>query len=874
MITPRIERWLVVNMLKCFLVGILCFGLLFCPGCETPGSIPELMRGAGTSESPERLHRGTLAALKANDISSHLFSPIQFLIEEGRRVKKGELLARLSTLDRENKLKDFQAREVSARVAVKKSQLSEEAGRKSSSIKARKAQLELTKKKEEFQKADEGRDWSKIFQTRQDLRVFDLETKVTQKKIEAGNALIQRGFGTQVEQIRLEFSRELLNLEASFTQKLLPWMEKTAREKDRYLALLSLERASESLELVLMDGEISEKVNQFDLESKRSDLETIIGEIRRCREEIASAEVRAEVDGIVQYQQTFNGTSFEKVSEGDRAFPGYPFLTLLDVKRLAVEFLANQQDIGTMTASWSLTFQPDAAPEFLLTGTISEVAILALESEMWDPQGERTVKVKAILDQSPTAMRLGFSGTVRVFPPGSLPGQIPPGKVLLKSARIWKGPLKRSLTVSGEVRARRRSLIDSSFSGRVSWLAEDGATVKAEDVLARMDVADLEKEIGDLEIQIRTKEEQLALLREKNHAEGERWQQQVEMGQRQKSLAELEQKMLLERRDEDQVIILEKNLELNKAKIGLLNETQKMQKELVKRGLKSENDLLETTLLLAREQRDLAVNQDKLDREKDGPSRRQVRIGELNIAIAEADLETVSQSGEQTRQQAALEEAGLDAEIGRLRVDLEEKLRKKSSAEIRSPRGGMVILPESWRGGQMARVKAGDQVSGKIPFMQVADMTSLEVKLEVSEMDIKFLTPGLPVTLMLKSAPGKTFPGWVREVGSMVEGRKGRQDSIADVVICLTKNGDADTLVDDAFRPGGSCEAAITLYDVSDALQVPFDAIVPGASGPSVLDERGILQPLSLLFSDGLRGMVASEGVADGQAVSCREEIP
>jgi multidrug efflux pump subunit AcrA (membrane-fusion protein) len=96
---------------------------------------------------------------------------------------------------------------------------------------------------------------------------------------------------------------------------------------------------------------------------------------------------------------------------------------------------------------------------------------------------------------------------------------------------------------------------------------------------------------------------------------------------------------------------------------------------------------------------------------------------------------------------------------------------------------------------------------------------------------------------------------------------------VVRVVIDLVSPEHGVTKIAPAFRPGQSCEVEFQLYDVQDALVLPFDAVIPFATGPCVIKEDLVPAPVELLFSDGLQGYVVQSGLTEGDEIILMEAL-
>ncbi len=854
--------------LVCFFASLLG-AAVFLFGCGS-GNQPEASRaGPGGDVSPVRVSRGSLIAAAQKDIDSPQMTQVRSLLPEGTRVKAGDLLCQLVMADKEDDLgksrADLEIQRVAFRKALALAPLQEKIAAAKSSI----ALIDFRTKSEELDRAEEGREWLKIVEEETNRKVQDTETSFLRFKKSAQGRLEKQGFIAKVDFLETSRSLGVLEHEASFSAVLLPWMKKRVDEKDVFAARLAFVQASMALDLARFEEHLSDEVASAEVNAKRLDVGETASRVAQLERDIASASILSPVPGIVVRQRAFNGSAWEKIAEGDRVFPGMPFLSVIDIDRYGVEFTVDQRDQAAFKVGQSILFRPDAIPERLFKGIATECGVVALEVESALSEGERGVSVKALLDNGFSDVRVGYSGTVEWgFPETASAASATEGPETGKRIVLAKRPMKRSVTLPGDIQARDRSLVACRFTGKLAFLQDDGNKVKKGDVIARLDTSEPEKALGDLEIQVSNKIEQLQMLEEKSKVEQAKYQRKVLISEGACEVARLSHEMLLNRRNENEIIRLQKNREVIEAKLGLLRETVKLEEDLKRRGLKSEVDILASRLEIIREEREKEVNDYKLDLEVSGPTKRQVRLSKLALEKAELEIEQARLDAENASFTAFFEEAALRAEIAKLQLDKEEKQRRLTESEIKSAQDGIVVLPEVWKMGEYSKFKIGDQVQRQIPFMNVADLESLQVKLDVPEMDIRFVKPGMKVKLTVKSAPGKVFDGWVRNIGLIATTEiSKRQDATVEVFLSLKPPDGTSRPIDPAFRPGGTCEVTLDLYSEPEALVVPYHAVLPTHGGPGVFEAGGVFRTFELAFSDGLNGFVASAGLEAGMEI-------
>jgi membrane fusion protein, multidrug efflux system len=160
------------------------------------------------------------------------------------------------------------------------------------------------------------------------------------------------------------------------------------------------------------------------------------------------------------------------------------------------------------------------------------------------------------------------------------------------------------------------------------------------------------------------------------------------------------------------------------------------------------------------------------------------------------------------------------------------------------------------------RVEAGDLVGPQTRLFTVAEISTLVVRVGVSELDVVQLAVNDPVTVMLDAFPGRTFPGVVRRIFPTAD----PTTRLVPVEVALSGPQAS------AIRPGFLARVTFALGAHDDVLLVPAAAIV-GAGGTQsvfVLDNGTALRRTVTtgLTSGGRVEIVA--GLAAGDRVVTR----
>jgi len=128
-------------------------------------------------------------------------------------------------------------------------------------------------------------------------------------------------------------------------------------------------------------------------------------------------------------------------------------------------------------------------------------------------------------------------------------------------------------------------------------------------------------------------------------------------------------------------------------------------------------------------------------------------------------------------------------------------------ARLTAPFAGIVTQVE---------IKEGDQVTpGKIAF-RIDDLSSIQVDVEISEVDINRIQVGQDTTVNFDAIVGKDYHGKVKEVAPVGTVNQG----VVNFIVTLELN-DSDQQV----KPGMTASANIIVEQIEDAVLVPNRAI-------------------------------------------------
>ena len=188
-----------------------------------------------------------------------------------------------------------------------------------------------------------------------------------------------------VRKRRAEQSIELENLIQSVRQAKAD-MEKAQLDYNASETLTDIQR--QLLKLTLDEAQASYKQLQADIAEKKTahaaDIRileyTLLRHTRhrdRHARDITAFTIHAAMDGLVVMQQIWRGSEMGQVQQGDRLFPGQPFMKIVNTKTMQVEANLNQAESSDFRVGQSARIRLDAFKDLEFDGKVHSIGALA-----------------------------------------------------------------------------------------------------------------------------------------------------------------------------------------------------------------------------------------------------------------------------------------------------------------------------------------------------------------------------------------------------------------------------------------------------------------------------------------------------------------
>jgi len=327
---------------------------------------------------------GVLDAAKSHMISSDLeglSGTIIYLIEDGKWVKKGELLVRFDRASFEKEVTELEAQVESYRAAV---QAAEQV-----------VAFEINQVDREIANAEYGHSVAalelrrlrerdgplKLSTLKDEQQKVSIELKRYLSFLSDLNSLQEKGFDNPSEIISTKeqisaYKEKLASVTKryeSYEKHVLPALIESAKAK--------LQNAEVILQQTRQGGKHKIAKTRAGLLQVKGILKTKRTSLDKAVLKLSKTEIKAPLDGIVIHYSTFRNGEKRKPREGDSVFMNQPLLYLPDISRMVVNTKAREVDLHKIELGQQGRIVVDAYPDARLTGVLTFIGSLATAEE-------------------------------------------------------------------------------------------------------------------------------------------------------------------------------------------------------------------------------------------------------------------------------------------------------------------------------------------------------------------------------------------------------------------------------------------------------------------------------------------------------------
>lgn len=387
------------------------------------------------------------------------------------------------------------------------------------------------------------------------------------------------------------------------------------------------------------------------------------------------------------------------------------------------------------------------------------------------------------------------------------------GRTTLRDTIVERGTLESQSTVNGVCQLH-------GYRNKITFIVEEGAPVKAGDVVVEFDASEIEKEIAQKKIKVTAAEKAVTEATQQIEVQKNKNESDIAAARLEKELADLD----LEKYEKGDYIAEladhERSIAESEAALAQFEDQLKNTKVLVKKGFREPEQLrqLERQVTSARFQ----VERDRQRKEILEKFQYRRQITELKNKADEAarklERAIANASSEMTKAESELARANEELEIER--EELEELQEQLEHSVIKAPHAGTVAYANRQYMDPEYKIRSGGTVYRNQVVFFLPDLENMQVNLEVHESVVNKLAIGQPATIRVDSYPDHEFRGKVSKVSDLARSDYGIQVKAYSTVVTIDSIPEGVRL-----KPGMTAEVEVLTRTLEDVMVLPVQAV-------------------------------------------------
>jgi multidrug resistance efflux pump len=189
--------------------------------------------------------------------------------------------------------------------------------------------------------------------------------------------------------------------------------------------------------------------------------------------------------------------------------------------------------------------------------------------------------------------------------------------------------------------------------------------------------------------------------------------------------------------------------------------------------------------------------------------------------------------------------------ISRQERDLAKAQRELASTTIKAEKPGLVVYGKVWKGDRPEKIRVGDEIWGGINVISLPDLSSMQVKTSVNEVDVDKVEVGQRCSIKLDALPEPTFGGEITSIASLGREKEGERNvKVFDIVVAIDEQ-------DERLKPGMTATSTVIIETIPAPPQAPTDSLQQEISEVVVSSEPlPLYVPLDAVFESGGKSVV------------------
>lgn len=382
----------------------------------------------------------------------------------------------------------------------------------------------------------------------------------------------------------------------------------------------------------------------------------------------------------------------------------------------------------------------------------------------------------------------------------------------LRDKVVEQGELESQSTVTGVCE------IDH-HENKIIFLAPEGSQVKKGQIVCKFDSSQFEEYVSERETRVQedraaveTAEQELIVQKDENESAIRTAKQAMELA-----------KLDLEKYIKGDYEVKKSDIQgaISEAETAVKKAVREMEntKELVKRGFRKFEQLLEAEQVVTSTKLRLTRDRQKLDTLENFEHVKSLAEfrGKHVEAVHKYETAQTTAKAKINKAEDQLKNAnlGLKIELRRLK-QLQDSLNKHV---MKAPQDGTLAYANDWRGNG-DKLREGSAIYQNQPVFVLPDMTKMQVKVGIHESLVSKVKPGQTAVVRVEAFSSYSLQGTVKSVSPLSASTRWEPSNNYHVIVTINEFPDGIKL-----KPGMTAEVEILAGEYPDVLAVPIQAV-------------------------------------------------
>ncbi len=360
--------------------------------------------------------KGELKAARTIEIKSRVEgrSTIKWVIEEGRTVKKGELLVSLSSDQIDDRIRKSEAELASAVAALEASEKDFEILVDENASDIRKAELKLELSVIDLKKYLEGDAINAAEDADAEVaRSLDMLERAGIDH-DAAVDLFDKKFITRSELLQDKFELDEAKRSVEKANRNKRTLEEYTHPKEIKRYTSDKDEAGKELIRVRKSALAKKAQKKADVEAKRANLLNVQSELKKYREQKEFAEIHAPSPGIVVYN-TGHRYNPQSIDVGAEVYEGQTLVKLPDPSVMVISVRIHEAKTHKIKLGQPVRVEVQGIPGEIFSGKISKIAPLADSRNSWLNPDLKEYETEITLEDAREDLKPGSTARAEIF---------------------------------------------------------------------------------------------------------------------------------------------------------------------------------------------------------------------------------------------------------------------------------------------------------------------------------------------------------------------------------------------------------------------------------------------------------------------------